>query len=155
MTPAIQVLKKSGVHYRVHEYVHDPGVEAYGEEAVEALGLVADRVFKTLLAALSPSGLAVAVVPVPARLNLKALAAAAGAKRAALADPATAERVTGYVLGGISPLGQKRRLPTFIDESALAFDEVYISAGRRGLEISLAPVHLIELLHATTAALAR
>jgi len=153
MTPAIEVMKKSGLPYRLHEYAHDPAAEAYGEEAVDALGLDADRVFKTLLASLSPGGLAVAIVPVPARLNLKALATAAGVKRAELADPTVAQRATGYVLGGISPLGQKRHLSAFIDEAALAFDEVYVSAGRRGLEISLVPAHLIELLNATTAAL--
>lgn len=154
MTPAIEMLRKSGLPYRIHEYAHDSGTDAYGQEAVDALKLDAKWVFKTLLASFYPSGLAVAIVPVSARLNLKALAAAAGVKHAELADPAAAQRATGYVIGGISPLGQKRRLPVFCDESALAFNEVYVSAGRRGLEISLAPAHLIELLNAKTVVLA-
>lgn len=155
MTPAIQLLQRSGITFGVHEYAHDPRDQDYGNEAVRALGLDLAQVFKTLMAELEPGGLAVAVVPVGARLDLKALATAAGAKRATLADPAAAQRATGYVLGGISPLGQRKRLPTFIDEGALEWDKIYVSAGRRGLEVSLAPDDLVALLRAICAPLSR
>lgn len=148
MTPAINAVKAAGVPHRVHPYAHDPATASYGEEAVQALGLNPARVFKTLVAQLEPLELVVAVIPVPEQLNLKALAHAAGAKRAALAELADAERATGYVAGGISPLGQRKRLRTFLDRSALNHPDVYISAGRRGLEISLAPEDLARLLNA-------
>lgn len=155
MTPAIELLKRERIAHRVHAYDHDPGSEGYGAEAVEALGLHPAQCFKTLLAALAPAGLAVAVLPVPERLDLKALAAAAGAKKAELCEPARAERATGYVVGGISPLGQRKTLPTFLDQSALGFEAIYLSAGKRGLEISLSPNDLVRLLGAQTAPLAK
>src|SRR5690606_464286 len=122
----------------------------YGEEAADALGVPYERIFKTLVAEVD-TGLAVAVVPVAAKLNLKAFAAALGGKRAALADAAKVERVTGYVVGGISPLGQRKPLPTVVDDSALNFPTIYFSAGRRGLQIETAPANLITLTRAVTA----
>ena len=155
MTPAILAARKAGIAHQIHEYAHDPGVSAYGEEAADALGVPRERVFKTLLVALDgdPKRLAVGVVPVAGRLSLKAAAAACGARKAALAEPKDAERATGYVVGGISPLGQKRRLPLVVDESALGFATIYVSAGRRGLEIELAPADLLRLTGGTTAGL--
>jgi len=148
MTPAINLVKKSKISHRVHEYEHDPDNQAYGEEAVEALGLDANQVFKTLLAKIDDKELVVAVIPVSVQLSLKSIASAAGGKRAKMADVKEAEGVTGYVAGGISPLGQRKRLRTFIDESAFSYSEMYISAGRRGLEISLAPQDFVDLLNA-------
>lgn len=149
MTPAINLLKKSGTAHRVVSYDHDPGAESYGSEAAEALGLDPAQVFKTLVAELDGRETVVAVVPVAHRLDLKALARTAGAKKATMADSGLAERLTGYVVGGISPLGQKQRLRTFIDTSANDFAEIHVSGGRRGLEIALAPESLAELLQAT------
>lgn len=146
-TPAISALVSAGVPHDVLSYHHDPRSESYGNEAVDALAgtdLDPDQVFKTLVIAL-PNGLAVAVVPVAEKLSLKLAAAALGASKATMADPDDAQRSTGYVLGGISPLGQRRKLPTVIDESALLWDRVLCSAGKRGLEISLAPDDLIRL----------
>lgn len=154
MTPAVDQLVRSGVAHRVVSYDHDPNAESYGREAVVALGLNAAEVFKTLVVNLGSEGLAVAVVPVDSQLNLKALAKAAGAKKAKMADPAAVERSSGYVLGGVSPLGQKRRLPTFVDRSALDLEEMHVSAGRRGLEVALSPNDLVDLLDATPAAIA-
>ncbi len=136
-TPATVALTKAGVPFTVHPYEHDPGAPSYGLEAADALGLPAEQVFKTLLAQVDDR-LVVAVVPVSGNLDLKALAAALGGKRATMADPAVAERTTGYVLGGISPLGQRKALPTIVDETALGFETVYVSGGRRGLDIGLA-----------------
>lgn len=144
-TRAIDVLEGAGVAFTVHEYAHDPSVASYGEEAVAALGLPADRVFKTLVVLLDGGRPAVAVVPVSRQLNLKACAAALGAKRAEMSAPSEAERLTGYVVGGISPLGQRRRLPTVLDESALGFPTIHVSAGRRGLEVELAPGDLLRV----------
>ena len=155
MTPAVQAAKRAKVRFELHEYEHDPSHPSYGEEAAEALGVAPERVFKTLVARLSGGGLAVGVVPVAAKLDLKAFAAALGAKKAAMAEPAEAERATGYVTGGISPLGQKKRLPFAIDESVLAFETVFVSAGRRGLEIELAPADLVRLASAVAAAIAK
>ena len=135
-TPATVAAERAGIPHRLHEYDHDPGTASYGEEAAERLGVDAGRVFKTLVADVDGT-LTVAVVPVGARLDLKALG-----KRASLADPAAAERATGYVTGGISPLGQRRRLPTVLDVSALSFETIFVSAGRRGLELELAPADL-------------
>lgn len=144
-TPAIQKLRQAGVPYTLHAYQHDPQAPSYGLEAAASLAVPAERVFKTLVTRLDGTTLAVAVVPVAARLNLKALAAAAAVRRAELATPADAERATGYVVGGISPLGQRRALPTFVDSSALGHETIFVSAGRRGLDIELAPGDLLGL----------
>lgn len=149
MTPAIKLLEKAGITHRVVSYDHDPAASSYGLEAVDALGLDAGTVFKTLLAAVDGDETVVAVVPVANQLDLKALAKSAGGKKAAMADPESAKRLTGYVLGGISPLGQRKRLRTFIDRSAEDLDEIHVSGGRRGLEIAIAPAALAELLSAT------
>ncbi|WUH94023.1 Cys-tRNA(Pro) deacylase [Streptomyces sp. NBC_00433] len=154
-TPATVALEKAGVPFSVHAYEHDPSSSlSYGDEAAAALGTSPDRVFKTLVAEVDGT-LTVAVVPVAGSLDLKALAAAVGGKRAAMADPAVAERTTGYVLGGISPLGQRRPLPTVLDTSALPFPTVFVSAGKRGLEVELTPADLRALTSATSAPIAR
>lgn len=153
-TPATTVLTSAGVPFTVHEYEHDPRSTSYGIEAAERLGLDPARVFKTLLADVDTTTV-VAIVPVSGSLDLKALAAAAGGRRAAMAEVATAERITGYVAGGISPLGQRRHLPTYVDSSACDHDVVYVSGGRRGLDIGLAPADLIRLTSATVTALGR
>ncbi|MFF2396595.1 Cys-tRNA(Pro) deacylase [Nocardia sp. NPDC058114] len=152
-TPAIKVL--SGIAHTVHSYSHDPRADSYGDEAVDALGdelgVRAEQIFKTLVIELSSGTLAVAVLPVPARLSLKAAAAALGAPKASMADKTKAERTTGYVLGGVSPLGQRKKLPTVVDASALDWDRVLCSAGKRGLEIELAPADLVRACAAVTA----
>jgi Cys-tRNA(Pro)/Cys-tRNA(Cys) deacylase len=145
MTPAILLARQQRVTHRIHEYTHDPASSSYGLEAADKLGIDPWRVFKTLVVAIDSGALAVGVIPVCAQLNLKQFARAAGAKKAAMADPAAAQRATGYVTGGISPLGQKKRLTTLIDTSARDLDTLYVSAGRRGLEIELAPVDLARL----------
>ena len=153
-TPAIAALVKANVPHEVLTYQHDPRTTNFGAEAVAELakthGVAAEQVFKTLVIAL-PKGLAVAVLPVPATLSLKAAAAALGVPRASMADTADAQRSTGYVVGGISPLGQRRRLPTVIDSSALNWEQILCSAGRRGLDLMLAPRDLIELTQAVVA----
>lgn len=153
-TPATVAASRAGVEFTTHAYEHDPSAPSYGAEAAEALGVEPERVFKTLVADVD-GALTVAVVPVSASLDLKALAAAVGGKRAAMADPAAAERTTGYVRGGISPLGQRRSLPTVVDESVSGHETVCVSAGRRGLEIELAPGDLVALTGAVTAPVAR
>ncbi|MFE5580880.1 Cys-tRNA(Pro) deacylase [Kitasatospora sp. NPDC056531] len=153
-TPATVALETAAVAFTVHAYEHDPAAASYGGEAAEALGVAPERVYKTLVADVDGT-LTVGVVPVAGQLDLKALAAAVGGKRAAMADPAAAERSRGYVLGGISPLGQRRPLRTVVDASALGHPTVYVSAGRRGLEVELAPADLITLTRAHTAAIAR
>ncbi|MFG2221704.1 Cys-tRNA(Pro) deacylase [Streptomyces sp. NPDC050161] len=153
-TPATVALAASGVPFTVHSYVHDPAAPSYGEEAAEALGVAPEQVFKTLLAEVD-GALTVAVVPVSGALDLKALASAVGGKRAAMADPAAAERSTGYVRGGISPLGQRKRLRTVVDASAEGRATVCVSAGRRGLEVELAPADLVSLTGALVAPIAR
>lgn len=159
MTPAIRAAERADVPHRVLSYDHDPRAAAYGPEAASALGLDPAQVFKTLVVALEgaprSAALAVAVVPVARQLDLKAAADALGAKRVALADVALAERTTGYVVGGISPLGQRKALPTVLDASALAWPEIFVSAGRRGLEIALAPADLLRLTGGKSAAIAR
>ncbi|CAM3319327.1 aminoacyl-tRNA deacylase [Pseudomonas floridensis] len=137
MTPALDLLKKVRAEHRIHSYEHDPKAASYGLEAAEKLGLEPARVFKTLLASTEKGELLVAVVPVVGTLDLKALAQAAGVKKTEMADPAAAQRSTGYLLGGISPLGQKKRLRTFIDETAMPVETIFVSAGRRGLEVEL------------------
>jgi Cys-tRNA(Pro)/Cys-tRNA(Cys) deacylase len=153
-TPATVALAAAGVAYTVHAYEHDPAHPSYGEEAAEAMGVSPERVFKTLVADVD-GALTVAVVPVAGQLDLKALAAAVGGKRAAMADPALAERTTGYVRGGISPLGQRKRLPTVLDASASGHDTVCVSAGRRGLEVELSPDDLAKLTDAVLAPIGR
>ncbi|MFI6702125.1 Cys-tRNA(Pro) deacylase [Streptomyces sp. NPDC050509] len=153
-TPATVALTAAGTAYTLHAYAHDPASPSYGEEAAQALGVSPDRVFKTLVADVDGE-LTVAVVPVAGSLDLKALAAAVGGKRAAMADPAAAERTTGYVRGGISPLGQRKRLRTVLDASAEAHPTVCVSAGRRGLEVELAPRDLAALTAAVVAPIGR
>ena len=155
MTPALDLLKKVRAEHRVHSYEHDPKAASYGLEAAEKLNLEPAQVFKTLLASSEKSELLVAVVPDVGSLDLKALAQAAGVKKVEMADPAAAQRATGYLLGGISPLGQKKRLRTFIDESAKGFETIYVSAGRRGLEVELAPTVLAEHTQAKFAEIGR
>lgn len=157
MTPAVTLASRSGIAYSLHEYAHDPDAASYGLEAAEALGLPPERVFKTLIAQVTgtTSGLIAAVIPVTGQLDLKALAAAAGGKRAEMADPREAERATGYIVGGISPIGQKRRLPLWLDDSALGLETIYVSAGRRGLEIELSPSDLIDLTGGRSAGITR
>jgi Cys-tRNA(Pro)/Cys-tRNA(Cys) deacylase len=153
-TPATLALTRAGITFTLHEYDHDPRAGSYGLEAATALGLEPDQVFKTLLADLDGS-LVVAVVPVSGMLDLKALARALGGGKAAMADPKAAERATGYVTGGISPVGQKRTHRTVVDESALLYDAVYVSAGRRGLDLGIAPADLVEVTGAITADVSR
>ncbi|MBW5483236.1 Cys-tRNA(Pro) deacylase [Streptomyces bambusae] len=153
-TPALTAVTAAGIDHTVHSYEHDPAHPSYGEEAAEALGVSPAQVFKTLVAEVDGE-LTVAVVPVSGSLDLKALAAAVGGKRAAMADPVLAERTTGYVRGGISPLGQRKRLRTVVDVSAAGFATVCVSAGRRGLEVELAPADLATLTSATLAPIAR
>lgn len=152
-TPAFSVLERAGVDHTARSYEHDPRTESYGLEAAEALGVEPGRVLKTLLVDLGGE-LAVGVVPVTGRLDLKAVARALGAKKAHMADPAVAERTTGYVVGGISPLGQRKRLRTVVDASANDWETVLVSAGRRGLEVELAPADLVRLTDATLAPIA-
>lgn len=154
MTPAIRAAEKAEIRFVVHRYDHDPDAESFGLEAAERLGLPPERVFKTLVAQVDGQRLVMAVVPVAAHLNLKKLAAVAGGKRADMAGPAAAERATGYVIGGISPLGGRKRLPTILDSSALGYDAIYVSAGQRGLQMELAPQDLIRLTGASAAPVA-
>jgi Cys-tRNA(Pro)/Cys-tRNA(Cys) deacylase len=145
-------LERAGISFTVHEYAHDPRASSYGQEACAALGGPADRVFKTLIASVD-GNLVAGVVPVEGQLDLKALASAAGGKRAVMAEVAAAERATGYVAGGISPVGQRKRLPVVLDASAMEFGTVFCSAGRRGLEIELAPADLVRAANATVASI--
>ncbi|AMB40147.1 Cys-tRNA(Pro) deacylase [Paenarthrobacter ureafaciens] len=151
-TPATAALTAAGVPFVVHPYAHDPSAPSYGLEAAEVLGIDPARVFKTLMVEVE-GRLAVGVVPVSGSLDLKAVAGALGAKKASMADPKAAERRTGYVLGGISPLGQRQPSPTVLDESALGFETIFVSGGRRGLDIEVAPADLVRLTRAVTAAI--
>lgn len=153
-TPATVALTKAGIPFTLHEYEHDPRAASYGLEAAEALGLDPAVVFKTLMAS-ADGKLAVGIVPVTSQLDLKALARALGVSKAVMADVAAAERATGYVAGGISPVGQRRPHPAVLDESALAFDTVYVSGGRRGLDLGIAPADLVRVAGATVARIAR
>jgi Cys-tRNA(Pro)/Cys-tRNA(Cys) deacylase len=152
-TQAIALLKRSKVAHTVHSYAHDSRSSSFGVEAANALGVPPSSCFKTLIASVD-GAMTVAVVPVSGSLDLKALAAAMGGKRAEMADPAAAERSSGYVRGGISPLGQRKKLPTVIDASASTLETMYVSAGRRGLEIEVAPADLARLAEATFAPIA-
>ena len=153
-TPAVAALQQQRVAHTLHPYEVAADTPDYGRVVAEALGVPPERVFKTLVTEVD-GAVTVAVVPVTGELDLKALAAAVGGKRAAVADRAAAERATGYVRGGISPLGQRRRLPTIVDSSAAGFDTIYVSAGRRGLQVELAPADLLRLTGASSADIAR
>lgn len=153
-TPATVALARAGVAFTLHAYEHDPRAASYGLEAAEALGLDPARVFKTLMASLD-GRLCVGIVPVSGQLDLKALARALGGSKAAMAEVGAAERATGYVAGGISPIGQKRAHPTVLDESALAQPTVFVSAGRRGLDLEIAPADLVRVTGAVSAPIAR
>lgn len=151
MTPGIESARKAGIPHAIHQYDHDANSESYGLEAAEKMGVDPDRVFKTLVVETDGGQLVVGIVPVSTSLNLKKIAKAAGAKKATMADKQKVQRTTGYVLGGVSPLGQKKALTTVLDESASGFDTIYVSAGRRGLEIELAPSDLANLTRALCA----
>jgi Cys-tRNA(Pro)/Cys-tRNA(Cys) deacylase len=153
-TPAITALERSGVRYTAHAYeIDEPGGETFGEAVADALGVARERVFKTLIAEVDGAAV-VAVVPVTGTLNTKALAKVRGGKRASMADHATAERLTGYVVGGISPFGQRRRLPFVVDESVLDHECVFVSAGRRGMQVEVAATDLVAVTSAVTAPIA-
>ena len=151
-TTATIALERARIRFTVHEYAHGPRHESYGLAASQALGVPPERVFKTLIAEVD-GRLVAAVVPVGGQLDLKALAAAVGGKRAAVAELAAAERATGYVAGGISPVGQRKRLPVVLDASAMSYPAVFCSGGRRGLEIELAPADLVRAANATVASI--
>ncbi|MDE1461088.1 Cys-tRNA(Pro) deacylase [Spartinivicinus poritis] len=155
MTPAVMVAKQAKIDFFLHEYSHDPAAVSYGVEAAEALGLDADRVYKTLLVQLSASreSLVVALVPVNSQLNIKAVASYFKAKQAVMAEPIIAERTTGYLVGGISPLGQKKTLPLLLDQSAMICKTIFISGGKRGLEMELNPNDLLSLTSGKVAAI--
>ena len=153
MTPAVRELEAAGVAFTMHEYERGETLRDFGVEAAEKLGLDPDQVFKTLLVT-ADGGQAVAIVPVSGKLSLKSVGKALGAKHVEMCDAAVAERITGYVLGGISPFGQKKRLPTVLDEVATLFDVIYVSGGKRGLDIGVAPDDLVRVLEATVADIA-
>jgi len=150
MTPAVRTLEAAGIDFSIHEYDRGDDLKDFGREAAEALGLPYDQVFKTLVVE-GEHGLAVAVLPVSCMLSMKLVAAALGLKRVSMADPSAAERSSGYVVGGISPLGQRKVLPTVIDETVELFDEVYVSGGRRGMDIAVRPGDLVAVLAAVVA----
>lgn len=155
MTPAVNALKKAGIAFNLHEYPHDSQASSYGEEAADCLNLPTSQVFKTLIVSTHPSDnskdLAVAIIPVSHQLNLKAVAKTLGVKKAAMADPHAAQNTTGYLLGGISPFGQKKRLSMCLDDSAEQFEKIYVSGGKRGLEIEINPQDLRKLCNARSA----
>jgi Cys-tRNA(Pro)/Cys-tRNA(Cys) deacylase len=153
-TPATVALTRAGVPFTEHPYEHDAGAASYGLEAAEALGLPPEQVFKTLFTSVD-GRLVIGIVPVSGQLDLKAVAAAVHGKKAAMADPAVAERATGYVVGGISPIGQRRAHPTVLDDSAMQLRVVYVSGGRRGLDLGLAPRDLVRVTGATVARIRR
>jgi len=155
MTPALKRCQSAKISFQVHEYVHDASTESYGMEAAEKLSVAVDRVFKTLVVKLNTGELVVCVIPVSSMLDLKLLANVANAKKAEMAEQSVVQRSTGYVIGGVSPIGQKRKLRTFLDTSAEPFSTIFISGGRRGLEIELAPMDLINITRGNTAALCR
>ena len=148
MTPAIEVAREANLSFQIHEYEHDPSIQSYGEEAAAELGVDRKRVFKTLVVELSTKELCVYVLPIMPQLNMKSAARVAGVKKATMANAKSVVRLTGYVLGGVSPIGQKRNLRTFIDTTAGNFDSVYVSGGRRGLDIELNILGLVDLLQA-------
>ena len=148
MTPAIEVAREANLSFQIHEYEHDPSIQSYGEEAATELRVDRKRVFKTLVVELSTKELCVYVLPIMHQLNMKSAARVAGVKKATMANAKSVVRVTGYVLGGVSPIGQKRNLRTFIDITAGNFDSVYVSGGRRGLDLELNILGLVDLLQA-------
>ena len=145
MTPAINAIKKAKIFYAIHEYMHEKSLTSYGAEAAEKIGLAKEKVFKTLVVQLDGKALAVGIIPFSSMLSMKHIAQAAGVKKAVMAEASDVERSTGYILGGISPLGQKKRLKTFIDSSAQEHQTIFVSAGRRGLEVELYPQDLLRL----------
>ncbi|WP_321495470.1 Cys-tRNA(Pro) deacylase [uncultured Desulfobacter sp.] len=145
MTPAINTARKAKVEFKIHEYSHDPRADSYGQEAAEKLGVDPDRVFKTLVVSMDSKDLGVAILPVSCQLNLKLFARAMGVKKAAMADKKLVEKTTGYVLGGVSPIGQKKRLSTVVHDTAKNFNTIFVSAGKRGLDIELTPDDLVKL----------
>ena len=147
MTPAINILKKTKIDYKIHEYTHSASAESYGLEAAEKMNVPEAQVFKTLVVKLNNDQLAVGIVPVSGMLSMKHIAKSLGAKKAEMAKPIEVERSTGYILGGVSPLGQKKRLKTVIDSSAKNSDRIYVSAGKRGLDIELSPLDLNKLVN--------
>lgn len=151
MTPAIKLLQQRKIKHLIHEYSHDPDTHSYGLEAAQKIGVPEARVFKTLVVMLDGKEMVVGVLPVSSLLSMKAIAKAAGGKKAEMADPKEVERATGYVLGGISPLGQKKRLRMIVDSSAQSFPTVYVSGGKRGLDIELSPADLVNLASGTFA----
>ncbi len=153
-TPATVALTRAGIGFSEHAYEHDPAAASYGREAAQALGLPPEQVLKTLLVSVD-NRLVVGIVPVPGQLDLKAVAAAVGGKRASMAQPSVAERATGYVVGGISPVGQRRAHPTVLDQSAVQHEIVYVSGGRRGLDLGLSPTDLVRVTGAVVAAIRR
>lgn len=155
MTPAIRLLEAGRIAFTLHRYDHDPDAESFGEEAAAKLGVSPEQMFKTLIAQVDGKQLVMAILPVAARLDLKKLAAASHGKKAEMADPKLAEKTTGYVVGGISPLGGRKALPTLLDETACLFDTIFISAGQRGLQIELAPIDLQALTEATMVAITK
>lgn len=155
MTPAVIAAEKAGVNIEIHEYEHDPLATSYGEEAAQKLGVEAGAIFKTLVVETDRHQLAVGIVPVLNSLNIKAMAAALGVKKIQMAEKSKVERSTGYILGGVSPIGQKKKLPTIIDQSAVDFPLVFVSGGRRGLDIALHPNDLVELCSAKLSPIAR
>ena len=155
MTPAVRLLDSRKISYRLHRYQHDAKAKSFGEEAAAKLGVSTERMFKTLVATVDGTTLVMAILPVAARLDLKKLATAADGKKADLADPKIAEKATGYVVGGISPLGGRKALPTLLDETAILHDTIFISAGQRGLQIEIAPTDLQTLTNATMTSLAK
>lgn len=155
MTPGINTAKKAKIFYKVHEYSHDPKSDSYGAEAAEKMEVAEERIFKTLVVRIGPKDLIVGVVPVASSLHMKSIAKAAGAKKAGMAEPADVEKSTGYVLGGVSPLGQKKKLATIIDSSAQKHATIFVSAGRRGLELELKPDDLKDLTRGVFADICR
>ena len=145
MTPAINTARKAKVDFKIHEYSHDPRADSYGQEAAEKLGVSPDQVFKTLVVSMNSKALGVAILPVSCQLNLKLFARAMGVKKAVMADKKLVEKTTGYILGGVSPIGQKKQLSTVVHDTAKNFKTIFVSAGKRGLDIELAPDDLVKL----------
>jgi Cys-tRNA(Pro)/Cys-tRNA(Cys) deacylase len=155
MTPAVNILKKAKIIHTLHSYDHDPKSRAYGEEAAEKLNIAFDRLFKTLVVSVDDEKFMTALVPVSKQLDLKKFVKATGAKKAKMAEKKDVERMTGYILGGVSPIGQKKKLLTLMDISALNFDTIFVSAGRRGLQIEICPQDLAALIHALYSEISR